>query len=108
MFQWREIARSSSGSAEANKPRGRHLWRAKRVFSAFVLTLGVFTAAGFSVLIGALPASAATALTCTTPASGGSSQSFIVGTTNSTYAVACYEQTGVSGTPDYPSSITLN
>ncbi len=45
-------------------------------------------------------------LTCTAPASGGSSTTFDVGVAN-TYAVSCYEKTGVSGTAAYPSSITL-
>ena len=46
-------------------------------------------------------------LTCTSPATGGSSTTFDVGVAN-TYGLSCYETTGVSGIATYPSSITVN
>ncbi|HUA94057.1 MAG TPA: hypothetical protein VMB82_00850, partial [Acidimicrobiales bacterium] len=58
------------------------------------------------VALGAAPAFAADTTACSAPASGGTSDTFIEGTANS-YTVTCYTETGVSGTSDYPASITI-
>ena len=52
-------------------------------------------------MITAVPAFAAQALSCTTPASGGTSVTFHAGVT-STESIVCQEETGISGTSAYP------
>jgi hypothetical protein len=71
-----------------------------------LLILGIFGTSITLAVTGATPAFAAGTYTCTAPASGGTSTTFIEGSASS-YSVACYGKSGVSGTTAYPASITL-
>ena len=77
-----------------------------RLFFGLVLMVGTLAGLAAGAVITALPASAAQAVTCTAPASGGSSTTFHAGVTSS-YPVACQEETGISGTSAYP-TIAVN
>ena len=80
--------------------------RLGRTGFALILLIGTFAGLTVEAVVTAGPAFAATTTVCTAPASGGTSQTFIVGTAN-TYSVACYGQSGVTGTTAYPSAINV-
>ena len=78
-----------------------------RLILGLVLLIGTFTGLTVEAVLTAAPAFAAGTYTCSTPASGGTSATFYTGVTN-TENVACYGESGVSGTTAYPASITVN
>ena len=94
---------SASVGVTHGRTRSRRV-RLTRFGLATALLAGGLTTLG--IAFGAVPAFAAQALSCTTPASTGSAATFVVGT-NASYAVSCREQTGISGTAAYP-TITIN
>ena len=77
-----------------------------RLLLGLILLIGTFTGLTVEAVITAAPAFAATTTTCTAPATGGTSQTFVVGAAN-TYSVACYGQSGVTNTTAYPSAINV-
>ena len=95
-----EAQRSSLTHAQGRAGRKR----VGRLGLAVVLVLGVFGGA-VSLALTSSPAFAAGTYTCTAPASGGTSTTFLEGVAN-TYSVSCYGTSGVSGTTAYPASIT--
>ena len=96
-------------SQAARRPAGRKLGSkgVGRLILGLVLLIGTVAGITAEAVVTAAPASAATTITCTTPATGGTNVTFDAGVANS-QAIVCYEVTGISGTSAYPASITVN
>ncbi len=85
----------------------RRLRPVGRAGLGLLLLLSTFSGALALSVTNATPAFAATpTYACSTPASGGTSTTWVTGVANST-TIVCYGTSGVSGTSAYPASITL-
>ena len=105
------LVRPNQGAAHRRRgvPSGRKLGSkgVGRLILGLVLLIGTVAGITAEAVVTAAPAFAATTITCTTPATGGTNVTFDAGVAN-TQAIVCYEITGVTGTAAYPASITVN